>query len=325
MGGTGTSMQRVAVVGAGGFVGGHLVRSLNARGMQVAGISLEPPAVNGACAEWLACDLQQDRERLADFLARFRPDSVILLAATSFEPLAASQPWRVIQNNLLSALNTFTACRTLANQPVIVITSSSAVYGRQRHDACPLTESHSPSPLTTYGVSKLAVEALALQQWRAFGLRNLIVRPFNVTGPGEHASFVTSAFARQIALIEAGRQDPVLRVGDLQTVRDFTDVRDVASALAGLAERGQPGEVYNLCSGTAVKIEELARRLLRATPVAIDLQGDPALMRPVEIDVQWGDSTKLRRTTGWAPRYGLDQTLADVLNDWRIRIHRLEA
>jgi GDP-4-dehydro-6-deoxy-D-mannose reductase len=318
-------MQRVAVVGAGGFVGCHLVNSLSACGMQVAGIALEPPPVAGVCADWLTCDLQQDTGNLADFLARFRPDSVVLLAATSFEPVAASQPWRVIQNNLLSVLNTLTACRRLANQPAIVITSSSAVYGRQRPDACPLTESRSPSPLTTYGVSKLAVEALALQQWRAFGMRSIIVRPFNVTGPGEHASFVTSAFARQIALIEAGRQEPVLRVGDLQTVRDFTDVRDVAGALASLAERGQPGEVYNICSGIAVKIDELVRRLLRATPVAIDVQGDPALMRSVEIDVQWGDSTKLRQTTGWEPRYGLDQTLADVLNDWRIRIQRQEA
>jgi len=317
-------MRRVAVLGAGGFLGRHLVTLLSARGTQVAGIALERP-VAGVCEDWLTYDLQQGSESLVDFLAQFRPDAVVLLAATSFEPLAASQPWRVIENNVLSALNTLTACRRLASQPAIVITSSSAVYGRQGPDACPVAETHSLRPLTTYGVSKLAVEALALQQYRAFGLRSIIVRPFNVTGPGEHASFVTSAFARQIALIEAGRQAPVIRVGDLQTVRDFTDVRDVAGALASLGELGQPGEAYNLCSGIAVKIEDLLRRLLRATPVVIDIQVDPALKRNVEIDVQWGDSAKLRRTTDWKPRYGLDQTLADVLDDWRIRIQRQEA
>jgi len=319
------SLQRVAVVGAGGFVGGHLVARLSANGAQVAGVSLEPPPAGTASADWLACDLRQDTDRLAGFLKRFRPDAIVLLAATSFEPLSASQPWLVLQNNLLSALNTLTACRGLADAPLVVITSSSAVYGRQSSDACPLTESRPLHPLTTYGVSKLAVEALALQHCRAFGLRGILVRPFNVTGPGEHASFVTSAFARQIAMIEAGRQEPVIRVGDLETVRDFTDVRDVAGALVSLAEYGEPGEVYNLCSGVGVKIADLVRRLLEATPVPIAVRVDPALMRSVEIDVQWGDSTRLRRATGWAPRYGLDQTLADVLDDWRIRIQRQEA
>jgi GDP-4-dehydro-6-deoxy-D-mannose reductase len=277
------------------------------------------------CADWLACDLKEDTDSLVGFLNRFRPDSLIHLAATSFEPLAATQPWNVLENNLLSALNTLTACRRLTDQPMCVIVSSSAVYGRHGQDSSPLTETHALNPLTTYGVSKLAVEALALQHHRAFGWRGIIVRPFNLTGPGEHPSFVTSAFARQIALIEAGKQDPVIKVGDLSTTRDFTDVRDAVRAVAGLAELGQPGEVYNLCSGVGVTIADLVRKLLRATPTAIEVQPDPLLMRPVEIETQWGDSTKLKRATGWEQRYGLDQTLADVLKDWRVRIQTVEA
>src|SRR5207248_292042 len=140
-----------------------------------------------------------------------------------------------------------------------VIVSSSAVYGRHRQDGCPLTEARELSPLTTYGVSKVAVEALALQHWRSFQLPVMLVRPFNLTGPGEHASFVTSAFARQIALVEAGRQPRVIKVGDLMTTRDFTDVRDAVSGLARVAECGESGEAYNLCSGVGVTIADLVR------------------------------------------------------------------
>ena len=317
-------MNKIAVVGASGFIGRHLVNILTAHARQIAGVSLEPPPPGMHCADWLACDLTQDTGGLADFLSRFQPDALIHLAATSFEPLAARQPWHVLQNNLLSTLNVLTVCRHLPDQTVCVIVSSSAVYGCHAQDGSPLTETHALNPLTTYGVSKLAVEALALQHWRAFGMRTIIIRPFNLTGPGEHASFVTSAFARQIALIEAGKQPAVIKVGNLGTVRDFTDVRDAASALAAVAELGQPGEVYNLCSGVGVTIDDLLRILLQATPIAIDVQADPTLMRPVEIQTQRGDSTKLKRTTGWQPRYALDQTLADVLDDWRVRIQKLE-
>ncbi len=317
-------MQRIAVIGAGGFFGRHLAALLTAQGKRVAGVSRKASPTGMHCEDWLACDLNEDPGSLIDFLNRFRPDSLIHLAATSFEPLAATQPWNMLQNNLLSALNTLTACRRLTVQPRCVIVSSGAVYGCQGEAGSAVTETHALNPLTTYGVSKLAVEALALQHCRAFGLLGIIVRPFNVTGPGEHASFVTSAFARQIALIEAGRQDRVIRVGDLRTARDFTDVRDAVSALATLSELGQPGEVYNLCSGAGVTIADLVRRLLQATPTAIEVQSDPALMRAVEIQSQWGDSTKLRRATGWEPHYGLDQTLADVLDDWRVRIQTLE-
>lgn len=318
-------MQRIAVIGAGGFLGRHLVALLTTQGKQVAGVSLEASPTGMSCADWLACDLTQEPSRLADFLNRFKPDAVIHLAATSFEPLAATEPWRVLQNNLQSALGILTACRHLMNQPTCIIVSSSAVYGRQAQDDSPVAESSPLNPLSNYGVSKLAVEALTLQHHRAFGLRGIIVRPFNLTGPGEHASFVTSAFARQIALIEAGKQDPVIKVGDLSTTRDFTDVRDAVSALARVAELGQPGEVYNLCSGVGVRIDDLVGKLLRATPTAIEVQPDPALMRPVEIQNQSGDSRKLRRAIGWEPRYKLDQTLADVLNDWRVRIQSPEA
>lgn len=318
-------MQKIAVIGATGFVGRHLVNTLVAQGKQVAGIGRGLLPVGMPCADWLSCDLTHDVGELADFLERFCPDALIHLAATSFEPLAASQPGRVLQNNLLSTLTVLSACHRLSHKAVCIVASSSAVYGRNVVSGVPVNEDQALEPLTTYGVSKLAVEALALQQWRALGTHTIIVRPFNLTGPGEHAAFVTSAFARQIALIEAGKQPAVIKVGDLGTARDFTDVRDAATALASLVEAGQAGEVYNLCSGVDVTISDLLHKLLQATSIKIDVQADPTLMRPVEIEKQRGDSAKLRQITGWQPRFTLDQTLADVLDDWRTRIDKQEA
>jgi len=314
-------MERIAIIGAGGFLGCHLVALLTAQEKAVAGVSLKDLPIGMECADWLACDLKEDTGALAAFLNRFRADSVIHLAATSFEPLAAMQPWKVIQNNLLSTLNTLTACRQLTMRPRCVIVSSSAVYGCHGQESLPLNETRTLNPLTTYGVSKLAVEALTLQHCRAFGLPAVIVRPFNVTGPGEHASFVTSAFARQIARIEAGWQEPIIKVGDLSTMRDFVDVRDVVRALVQVAELGEPGEVYNVCSGVGVRIDSVVANLLKATPAAVEIRPDSSLMRPVEIQNQTGDPMKLRNATGWEPDYTLDQTLADVLEDWRGRIH----
>jgi GDP-4-dehydro-6-deoxy-D-mannose reductase len=166
----------------------------------------------------------------------------------------------------------------------------------------------------------LAVEALALQHHRAFQVPAILVRPFNLTGPGEHASFVTSAFARQIALIEAGRQEPVIKAGDLTTTRDFMDVRDAARALAILAEVGQPGDVYNVCSDVPLRIDTLVSSLVGASRTQIEVRSEPSLMRVVEIRHQWGNSCKLRKATGWEPGYKLEQTLTDVLDDWRVRI-----
>lgn len=316
-------MHRVAVIGAGGFVGRHLIAHLQSRGRQVAGVSRGDRAAGLNGGEWLSADVHQDPDGLVDFLARFQPDTVVHLAATSFEPHAAARPWDVLQNNLWSTLTVLSACRRLSPVPRCVVVSSGAVYGRQP-DSSAIVETADLHPLTTYGVSKVAVEALVRQHWDAFQFPAIVVRPFNLTGPGEHAVFVTSAFARQVALIEAGRQRLVIRVGDLATTRDFTDVRDVAAGLGLAAERGVPGEVYNLCSGVGTAISDLVRRLLQATATPIDIESDSTLMRTVEIQAQRGDSTKLRRATGWEPRIDLDRALADVLDDWRTRIQGAE-
>jgi GDP-4-dehydro-6-deoxy-D-mannose reductase len=310
-------MEKCLVVGATGFVGRHVVDVLIERGLQITGLSRHPNQCGSNPCNVVQCDLTKDVHTLEETIRQFEPDAILHLAATSFEPFAASQPWRVIQNNLLSTLNLLSMCKRLSVQATLVIVSSSAVYGHHPEHRLPLGEDQHLAPITIYGVSKVAVETLAMQHHRAYGLRIVLVRPFNLTGPGEHESFVTSAFAGQIALVEGGKQAPMLKVGNLKTTRDFTDVRDAARALVGLAQFGQPGETYNLCSGTGLAIGDILEKLLDLSVVKITVKPDPDLMRPVEIQAQTGDPTKLQQAIGWQPRCSLDQTLSDVLHYWR--------
>jgi GDP-4-dehydro-6-deoxy-D-mannose reductase len=311
-------MVRCLLTGVTGFVGRHVADVSIGRGLQITGLSRHPdPRDSDYPCNVIQCDLTEDVHALEEAIRQFEPDAIIHLAATSFEPFAASQPWRVIQNNLLSTLNLLSVCHRLSVKATLVIVSSSAVYGHHPEHRLPLGEDQQLAPITIYGVSKLAVETLAMQQHRAHGLGIILVRPFNLTGPGEHECFVTSAFARQIALIEGGKQAPVLEVGNLKTTRDFTDVRDAANALIGLAQFGQPGETYNLCSGTGVAIGDILEKLLDLSAMKISVKPNLDLMRPVEIQAQTGDPAKLEQAIGWRPRYSLDQTLSDVLDYWR--------
>jgi GDP-4-dehydro-6-deoxy-D-mannose reductase len=180
----------------------------------------------------------------------------------------------------------------------------------------PLDELTPTAPLTPYAASKLAAEALVGQAFRGHGQEVIVVRPFNHIGPGQMPNFAVPALAKRI--VDADRQgDSSIAVGNLAARRDFTDVRDVVKAYRLLIESGTPGEVYNVCSGHDVAIEEIATTLLRLAGTSLAFKTDPALTRPVEVPVLRGDPTRLQRATGWKPEIPLDQTLADVLEYWR--------
>lgn len=312
--------MKFLVTGATGFVGRHVMRMLATDGHRALGLARRARAVETSGEKVIGCDLEVDSATLEAAVREFQPDAIMHLAATTFEPRSASQPWAVLQNNIRSTFNLLTVCGQSCPQAQMLLVSSGAVYGRGSALEEKINERRPAEPLTNYGVSKLAAEVLALQRHRAHGQRIVIARPFNLTGPGEPACFVTSAFARQIARVEAGKQTPVIRVGQLDTTRDFTDVRDVADALIRLARAGQPGETYNVCSGTGVPISMLIETLLSLTRMKIAITQDPALLRPVEIRSQVGDSTHARIAVNWAPQHSLKCTLRDVLSDWRERI-----
>jgi GDP-4-dehydro-6-deoxy-D-mannose reductase len=177
----------------------------------------------------------------------------------------------------------------------------------------PLTEASPIGPATPYGVSKLAQEMAV----RASPLPVLLARSFNHAGPAQDPSYVTSAFARQLADIEAGRADPVLRVGNLESIRDITDVRDVARAYRLLLHRGVPHEPYNVCSGRGHRIADLLELLLSMTPARIRVDRDPDRLRPSDTPVVVGSHDRLTRDTGWYPQIPIERTLADLLEYWR--------
>jgi len=203
----------------------------------------------------------------------------------------------------------------------VVLISSADVYGPVSTERQPITEVHPAQPRSPYGVSKQAAEALGLQYHRAHGLDVVIVRPFNHLGPGQSPQFAAPAFALQIAAAEQVGGGEILH-GDLSAKRDLTDVRDVVRAYRMLAVSGEPGEIYNVCSGTAVAMSDLLDMLVAEATVPIRRILDPARLRPVELPVLQGSHAKLTEATGWEPEIPLPRTLADVLADARSRVGR---
>jgi GDP-4-dehydro-6-deoxy-D-mannose reductase len=212
-----------------------------------------------------------------------------------------------------------TALRAAAPRARLVNAGSSDMYGAVDPGELPIGEETPLRPVTVYGASKAAAELAAMQWARAYGLDVVGARSFNHTGPGQDPSFVCPALARQVAAIEVGRQEPVLRVGNVDTVRDFSDVRDVAAGYAALLERGRTGTVYNLCSGEGTSISEVIALLRAHARVPMRVRSDPALRRASDVPRLVGTHERATRDTGWRPRIPLAETLAAVLDDWRGR------
>jgi GDP-4-dehydro-6-deoxy-D-mannose reductase len=198
------------------------------------------------------------------------------------------------------------------NAPVrLVFTSSAEIYGAQPPHAYPLRETTVPSPANPYAASKAAAEMLLLGEARAFGLDVVIARAFNHIGPGQSDRFAVASFAAQLAAIAAGGP-PQLYVGNLDAKRDFLDVRDVVRAYIALAKRGAPGEIYNVCSGTARSMRDVLRELIIAAHVPVEVRDDPARMRPADVPLSLGDASKLREATGWEPRVPFAASIRDI-------------
>ena len=314
--------MRVLVTGITGFVGPWLAGALLDAGHEVHG------TVRGA-GPWprlarLAPEVlhraELDEERLGAVLRDVRPEAIVHLAGISFVPAAERDPLGAYRTNVGGLLALLAAVRAHAARARVVAVASSDVYGAVRPDELPITEDAPFRPVTVYGATKAAVDLTAAQWARAYDLDVVRARPFNHTGPGQDAGFVCSALARQLALIEAGRQEPVVRVGNADPVRDFSDVRDVAAGYVALIERGRTGEAYNLCSGEGVSIAEVIAILRTHARVPVRVHSDPALRRPVDVPRIVGSHARATRDTGWAPRIPLAETLGALLADWRVRV-----
>ncbi|MBI5666555.1 MAG: GDP-mannose 4,6-dehydratase [Chloroflexi bacterium] len=312
--------MRILITGVGGFVGGHLSHQLHAAlpDADLHGTTLPGSRVaSGVTSHEI--DLKDERA-VHDLLAVVRPDHIYHLAAQASPRRSFTIPWDTLENNIRSQLNLFLACLSLNLRPRILVISSAEIYGAVRPEQQPLDEDTPLRPNNPYAVSKVAQDMLGLQYYLSHRLPVIRVRPFNHFGPGQSEGFVAPDFAMQIARIEAGLQEPVIHVGNLSAERDFTDVRDVVRAYTLLLERGVPGEVYNVASGSAISIQTLLATLLQYSRAAIEIQPDAARLMPVDTPVIRGDAARLHQATGWQPTISFEQSLRDLLDDCRQRV-----
>jgi len=301
--------MKALVTGAAGFVGRHLVAHLEASGDVVVGVD-RPRAGRGGP------DLLDD-EGMARLLADVAPDVVYHLGGWSDVGASWVEPRRAFAVNAEGTLNLLQACRS--TRPRVLLVSSADVYGKVATAELPITEDTPLRPITPYAASKVAADYLGLQAWLGYGLEVVRARAFNHLGPGQSNRFVAPALAERIAIAERDGRDEI-PVGNLTARRDFTDVRDVVRAYRLLVEHGAPGEAYNVCRGSDIAVSELAERLVALAHRPMRLVSDPGLQRPVDTPVLRGDATRLRDATGWEPCIPLDDTLADILDEYRARV-----
>jgi len=259
----------------------------------------------------------RDRDDVMALIEATRPDQIYHLAAQAAVGTSFSDPWDTLETNIRSELNIFEACVAYEIKPRVLVVSSGEIYANANREDRPTDETFLPQPTSPYSVSKVTQEALGFEYFHSRQIPVVIVRPFNQIGPGQRLGFVAPDFASQIAQIEAGLQKPLLRVGNLEARRDFTDVRDVVRALRLLVAHGIPGEIYNVASGIAHPIQEVLDVLLSLSSMKIEVEPDPARMRPSRVPLVWGDSTKLRELTGWQPVIPFEQSLSEILDYYR--------
>ena len=305
------------VTGATGFAGGHLVRHLLTRVPGVAawahaGSRTRTYEVDGRIA-WSHVDLL-DSDGVAAALDRLQPSAIFHLGGMADVHAAWRSAAPALRVNALGTHHLLEAVRTLCLDIPVLVTGSALVY-RPSNEA--IDEEGPLAPTSPYGLSKLAQEMVAM---RATGCRVFLTRPFNHAGPGQSDAYVTSSFARQIAEIEAGLRDPVLHVGNVDSRRDITDVRDIVRAYDLILQRGRPGRPYNVCCGKAYPISHLMGTLVSSARVEIRIQTDHDRLRPSDTPVVLGDFTRLERDTGWRPDIPMEQTLSDLLDYWRSAI-----
>lgn len=315
--------MRALITGINGFVGGHLAEHLLAStGWEVWGLARTPELSLPQLREsvQLVCADLCDPTQTAAAIARSQPQVIFHLAGQPFVPESFRDPAGTLTTNVLSALHIFLALIDQRSSARVLVVGTNEEYGQIRPEDLPITEEAPLRPTSPYGVSKVAQGMLALQYHLSHKLDVVRVRPFTHIGPRQNERFVTASLARQIARIEQGLQPPVVQVGNLGAQRDFTDVRDIANAYALAALHGEPGAVYNVGSGRPVIIRTLLEFLVAASSAQVEVRLNPELMRPIDVPLVVCDARRLRERTGWEPHIALEQTLTDILNDWRTRV-----
>lgn len=303
--------MKVLVTGAGGFVGGHLIPSLIEDGHEVVGTG-----ASAASTGMRFLDIREP-ELIEAVVKDVKPDRVFHLAGQSSVSLSWQAPSLTYEVNAIGTHHLLDSLNRHVPECRVHVAASSDEYGKVPPEDCPLDESAPLRPVSPYAVSRVAGEWIARMYYESFGLHAVVTRAFMHIGPGQPPSFATADWARQIALAEAGKAEPVVKTGDLEAVREFGDVRDVVRAYRAVLEHGEPGDAYNVATGEPHRLGEVLDLLIDMAKVEIRAETDPAKLRPVDFPVLYGDAGKLAQATGWKPEYRLEDTLADLLEHWR--------
>ena len=316
--------KKALITGIAGFVGSHLAELLLDKGVDVYGLCRSRSKRDHIESIINKLHLEDadmlDSHSLYTTLSRIKPDYIFHLAAQSFVPTSWVSPSVTLEVNIVGSANLFEAIRQAGIDPVIQIACSSEEYGLVHKDELPIRETNPLRPLSPYAVSKVAMDYLGYQYYQSYKVRIIRTRGFNHTGPRRGETFAESNFAKQIALIEKQKQEPVIRVGNLEAERDYTDVRDMVKGYVLSVEKCDPGDVYNIAVGRAIRIKDLLNLLLSFTKIKVDIQEDPARMRPSDVPVLIGDNSKFVAKTGWKPEVPFEKTMEDLLNYWRARV-----
>jgi GDP-4-dehydro-6-deoxy-D-mannose reductase len=320
-------MKRALITGISGFVGSHLAELLLDKNFEVHGIvrwRSKTENIDDFKEKLILHDGDMtDLSSLIKILKQVKPNLIFHLAAQSFVLSSWKSPSQTLHTNVIGTSNLLEAIISLKDDsfdPIVQFAGSSEEYGLVLPNEVPIKETNPLRPLSPYGVSKVATDMLAHQHLRSYGIRTIVTRSFNSTGPRRGEVFVCSTFAKQIAEIEKGKKEPVISHGNLDAKRDFTDVRDIARAYLLAVEKCKPGEVYNICSGKAHSMKEILSMLLSLADTSVELKEDPERMRPSDVSILHGDYSKFKKATGWQPTIEIKKTLEDLLNYWRERV-----
>ena len=310
-------MERALIIGAAGFVGSYLIDYLAYNGVpeiHATKLPSEEYANNKAVVHEL--DIL-DRESIVSLLYEVRPTHIFHLAAQSSVGVAWKKPGLTIDVNIKGCVNVLDAVRELFYKPRILLIGSGEEYGHVKEEEVPISEDNHIRPGNIYAATKACQNMIGSIYASAYDMELVQVRAFNHIGPGQASLFVVSDFCKQVAEIEKGLREPVLRVGNLNARRDFTDVRDVVRAYYLLAAKGKSGETYNVGCGHAIPIREILDDIISKSSRDISVEIDANKIRPVDVPIIEADITKIHEQTGWKPEISISQTIEDTLSYWR--------
>ncbi len=318
-------MVKNLITGITGFVGSHLAEFLLSKNEEVYGTyrwrSRTENIEHIRDQIYLTnCELL-DHTSVLNCLGKTSPDVIYHLAAQSYVKDSYDEPSATLQTNIIGTLNILEAVRRLNLNPVIHVCSSSEVYGQVSKDEIPIKETNPFRPASPYAVSKVGEDMISFQYFLSYDMKIIRTRMFTHTGPRRGDVFAESAFAKQIAKIEGGLQEPIVKVGNLNSIRTFADVRDTVEAYWLLTQKCRYGEVYNIGGNRTMNVGDMLNILLDMSPIKneIKIRVDENLLRPSDVTLQIPDTSKFRTETGWKPKIRLEKTLEDLLNYWRDR------